>query len=108
MPRTPLGSLRRSLTAAVCHGARIDVLAWCASALGLLLAHVAFLCRDGAPPIWDEALHLLLAARFEDFLRAPSRDTFDALRAAWDFYPPLHHALVGALSFLLGSAVLAA
>ena len=90
------------------HGRRSEVLAFGALALFLLLAHVAFLRQDAAPPVWDEALHLLQAARFEDFLRAPSRSTFDALRAAWDFYPPLFHALVGALSSLLGSTALAA
>src|SRR5215510_5852045 len=90
------------------HDERREVLAFGALALFLLLAHVAFLRQDGAPPVWDEALHLLLAARFEDFLRAPSRNTFDALHAAWDFYPPLYHALVGGLASLLGSTALAA
>src|SRR5262245_61419768 len=90
------------------HDERREVLAFGALALCLLLAHVAFLHQDDAPPVWDEALHLLLAARFEDFLRAPSRSTFDALCSAWDFYPPLYHAIVGALSALLGSAALAA
>ncbi|HEX6739138.1 MAG TPA: hypothetical protein VF310_12740, partial [Vicinamibacteria bacterium] len=80
-----------------------------ALALALLLAHLAFLRQDqGRLPVWDEALHLLTAARLADFLRAPSRRTLDALRAAWDFYPPLHHALVGSLLAVLGPTALAA
>jgi 4-amino-4-deoxy-L-arabinose transferase-like glycosyltransferase len=79
-----------------------------ALALVLLLAHLAFLRQDAAPPVWDEALHLLLASRLDDLLREPSRRTLDALRAAWDFYPPLHHALVGALMAVLGPTALAA
>jgi hypothetical protein len=87
---------------------RKEALGLSALALALLLAHLAFLRQDRAPPVWDEALHLLLAARFEDFLRAPSRHSLEALRAAWDFYPPLFHALVGTLFALMGSTAVAA
>jgi hypothetical protein len=79
-----------------------------ALALALLLAHLAFHGQDTAPPVWDEALHLLLAARFHDFLDGPSRQGFERLRAEWDFYPPLYHACVGALFRVVGLSALAA
>ena len=77
-------------------------------ALALLLAHAVFYRQDAGPPLWDEALHLLLSLRFHDFLAHPSRDSLLDLRAAWDFYPPLYHACVGALFRLLGPTEAAA
>src|SRR6185436_11826481 len=66
--------------------------------LALAAAHVAFATHDGAPPVWDEGLHLLLGTRGHDFLAAPSRQAWQEMVEAWSFYPPLHHALL-AVSF---------
>jgi 4-amino-4-deoxy-L-arabinose transferase-like glycosyltransferase len=74
---------------------------------GMLAAHAAFSLQDTGTPVWDEALHLLLAARLRDLLAAPSRETFDALREAWSFYPPLYHAAVGTLFHAMGLSPLA-
>ncbi len=79
-----------------------------ALALGLLIVHGAFYAQDTGPPVWDEALHLLVAARVHDVLSAPSRETGEALREASSFYPPLYHAGVGALFCLVGLSPLGA
>jgi 4-amino-4-deoxy-L-arabinose transferase-like glycosyltransferase len=87
---------------------RAGALALAGLALAVFAAHAAFYRQDTAPPVWDEALHLLLAVRFHDFLGAPSLEAGRALREAWSFYPPLYHAGVGALFGVVGVSPLAA